>query len=182
MNIKAAFLSLAVAALPCILVATPASAHVPAAKSLLDRCMSEPVAVDHLSCTNIHRPAHKQSRFAGLALRNSKQLLHRRVAAVAGRNLFHKTTHASRIARVEPAFHAKVRSKHQHLARASAEIVPRPQVPTTKNRLEASYEARREPRAPRQRQASAYCSQSATRSSWECQRYFLLAPYVAKNR
>jgi hypothetical protein len=164
-------------------VITPTQAAGRSAKSLFERCMAEPVSVDHLACTNVYRQAHERMRGQTTFFRGSKPTFHRRTEVFfAARDVTPKPFPRSRVLRVAPALREIVRGKRPHLARNSAHYSSRNLRSTTRRRFETLSQRHLPSRTPRQYQASAFCGWSAYRSSWECERYFLLAPYGAKVR
>ena len=160
---------------------TAGLANTPISRSLVDRCMSEPVSNDHLSCGNVYRQAYVRARLKSKFPSRSNQTSHRHPQVVAAHFIRPKpafkrasvsAVHTARA--VMPAKRLGRVRKIAHLGSYSlASAAPRLVVVHPRQIAQAN---------PRMHQASALCSQPSYRSSWECGRYFLLAPYQTRTR
>lgn len=176
MKIVDSFLALAVV---CSLVAQVAEAREASARTLRIRCMTEPVSVDHLSCGGMHGALH--ARHEAATVRTVRHLPSRRSELREVRSVPHKPSLKRRAQGGLVAASLAIRSRQTRPASAVTTSDNRHRTVAPNDRLEAAYQPR-QPRVLRVHQASAFCGRSANRATWECQRYFLLAPYESKNR
>jgi len=164
----------------CAGISAPSLASAPFGKSLVDRCMSEPVANDHLSCGSVYRQAYVRARLKSRPSVRAKQIVRR-----------HTEFAAVRFVRPKPAFR-RSNAPTVRTARATTPV-RRPNrergalgtgtfsLASATPPLVVLHPHEKPQSTARLHQASALCGQRAYRSSWECGRYFLLAPYASKS-
>jgi hypothetical protein len=150
-------------------------------RSLVDRCMSEPVSNDHLSCGGVYRQAYVRTRLKTKASAGPRPSMHRHVQVDAARFVRPKPSSKFARARTVRIAHAIVADKRQYRDRTARQAGTYSLASATPP-LVVLHPRERTPTAARLHQASALCSRPAYRSSWECGRYFLLAPYAPKTR
>ena len=165
----------------CAGISSASLANTPNSKSLVDRCMSEPVSNDHLSCGSVYRQAYVRVRLMTMASAGPRQSMHRHVPFVAARHVRPKPSLKFARAPTLRAAHAIVADRRRPRERKPARLGSFSLASATAP-LVVLHPRQIPPGTARLHQASALCGQAAYRSSWECGRYFLLAPYGAKNR
>lgn len=162
---------------------TPAAslASAPNSKSLVDRCMSEPVSNDHLSCGSVYRQAYARVRLKTRLVARPGRASHRHAEIIMAR--FVRPKPLSRHARLPAVHTARVTVPAKHVNRdRTAKHAGSFSLASATPPLVVLHPRAKPQGTARLHQASALCGQAAYRSSWECGRYFLLAPYAAKTR
>ena len=182
MKSTASIVATCVVAAFCAWSSMPASAHPNIAKSLRERCRSEPVAVDHLSCVNVSRTAYQPLRHAATSSRKPTLAVHRHRKLVAAHRVSHKPWHGRRYSRVALTLSLINRRQRQHHAPRNCHPTQGVQASAAHHPSAVVFERHVPHTTVRRHQASAFCSHPAHRTSWECQRYFLLAPRGMKAR
>jgi len=163
--------------------AASASAHPTIAKSLRERCWSEPVTIDHLSCANVYRTAYKSMRHTAKPTQKPTPAAHARYRVLAAAHrLYPKKSHRPQHTRVALALGPINRKQQQHHAPTNCHPGQGFQASAAHHPAMIAAEQHVRLAAVRRHQASAFCSHPAHRTSWECQRYFLLAPPGMKTR
>lgn len=182
MKTAASVVALCVVAALCAWSSTPASAHPNIARSLRERCRSEPVAVDHLSCVSVSRTAYQPLRRATNPSRRPMLTVHRHRKLVAAHRVTPKLLQGQRNLRVASALSLINRKQQQHHAPLNCHPAAGFRASAAHHPSTVGYGRHVPPAAVRRHQASAFCGHPAHRTSWECQRYFLLAPQGVKSR